>query len=165
MIDPEAEEAQLQFQQDLEEDQKKQQQDLEEDQKRQQMEIERMKNLLKLHLKSVHIEHNEFDFEKMSPFVVIKIGDFEWRSSIKKHEGPKPEWHHEIMEHKVFDRDAVMKIEVRNNEVEFQPAAGLCECRVDFFAVAEGREEWLELQFMDQFAGRIHFKSEFFPEM
>ena len=34
----------------------------------------RVMGLLKLHLKAAHIENNEFNFDSMSPYVVIRIG-------------------------------------------------------------------------------------------
>jgi hypothetical protein len=40
---------------------------------------------------------------------------------------------------------------------------GHATTRLNFFAVPGGRAEWLELFFLGMGAGRIHFRSEFFP--
>jgi hypothetical protein len=43
-----------------------------------------MGGFLKLHLIEAHLNHNnqEFMFEKMNPFVIIRIGMQEWRSAV-----------------------------------------------------------------------------------
>jgi hypothetical protein len=37
--------------------------------------------------------------------------------------------------------------------------------RLNFFAVPGGRKEWLELFYLGSPAGKIHFKSEFMPQL
>lgn len=49
---------------------------------------------LKLHLIEAHLAHNdrEFMFEKMNPFVMIRIGMQEWRSAVCEQGGRNPRW-------------------------------------------------------------------------
>jgi hypothetical protein len=55
-------------------------------------------------------------------------------------------------------------IEVRDRDPLITEPIGHCRIKVEFFALPGGREEWLELFFQGYPAGRIHFKSEFYPQ-
>jgi len=52
-------------------------------------------------------------------------------------------------------------VEVRDQEMMQTEALGVCTAKVSFFAVAGGRQEWLEIFFRGVPCGRIHFRSEF----
>ena len=122
--------------------------------------------LLKLHLKKAKLEiHRGGEFERMSPFVKINIGDFEWRSEVKERAGKEPEWGPlAVMEYEVRDPLAMMRIVVMDhNGMMDNLGCGHCDINVGFFAKPGGCAEWLELKFEGGFAGRIHFRSEFFP--
>ncbi len=122
--------------------------------------------LLKLHLKHAHLEvHRGPEFERMSPFVKVNIGDFEWRSEARERAGHKPEWGPlAFFEYQVRDPLQMMRIEVKDhNGLMDNLALGHCEINVGFFAKPGGCAESLELKFEGGFAGRIHFRSEFVP--
>jgi hypothetical protein len=55
----------------------------------------------------------------MSPEVVVRIGEDEWKSTVKYGAGRKAEWELEFMEHKIFGLDAEVRIEVKNKDDEF----------------------------------------------
>lgn len=57
----------------------------------------------------------------------------------------------------VFNRGAKMHIEVINEGEQ----VGHHAVDVGFFCNAGTWEDWLDLHFMGEFAGRIHFKSHF----
>ena len=128
--------------------------------------VEVRTGLLRLHLIKAHLEvHRGHEFERMSPFVKINIDDFEWRSVERQHAGHNPEWGAlAVMEFEVRDPLRMMRIEVKDhNGMMNNLALGHAEINVGFFAKAGGCQESLELKFEGQFAGRIHFRSEFIP--
>ena len=124
------------------------------------------RGFLKLHLKSAHLKHHAGPpLERMSPYVIIKIGDFLWESPIKDRGGHQIHWEFAHMDFEVRDPMAMMRIEVHDRSGMFsEEPIGHCETRVDFFCRPGGCEEWLELRFRGMDAGRIHFISEFRPQ-
>ena len=62
------------------------------------------------------------------------------------------------MEHEIY-------IEVRDQDPMCTEMIGHATTRLNFFAVPGGRAEWLELFFLGMPAGRIHFRSEFLPQV
>lgn len=120
---------------------------------------------LKMHLKEVHVEfHAGPPLERMSPQVVIRMGEFEWKSKPKHHEGHKAHWDFEQMDMEVFDHHREVVIEVRDHEGMMEnPALGIHRCEVGFFATRGEWEDWLPLRLGEFPAGRIHFKTEFKP--
>ena len=62
------------------------------------------------------------------------------------------------MEHEIY-------IEVRDNDPFRTEMLGHVTTRINFFAVPGGRKEWLELFYMGSPAGKIHFRSEFLPQL
>ncbi len=47
---------------------------------------------LKLHLIEAHINHKDQYFEKMNPYVIIKVNGREWRSAVCIGGGKRPHW-------------------------------------------------------------------------
>lgn len=72
--------------------------------------------LLKIHLIEAHLSHNtnEFSFERMSPFVFIRIGMQEWRSAVCFNSGRNPRWELQFMDHSVINPNEDVIIEVRD---------------------------------------------------
>ena len=120
---------------------------------------------LKLHLKEAHLTHVDQIFERMSPFVIIKINGREWRSAVCEFGGRKPHWTLQFMDIEVMNMEHEILIEVRDRDPMMTEPIGHVTTRVNFFAVPGGRAEWLELFYRGMPAGRIHFKSEFYPQM
>jgi hypothetical protein len=123
---------------------------------------------LKLRLNRAHLKFHEGpEFERMSPFVKINFEDFEWKSEAKENAGRDPEWgEFAVLEKDVNRPESMMRIEIKDHQGALDNSAlGWCEVPVHFFARAGGRSEWLELKFDDVPAGRVHFTSEFHPEM
>lgn len=125
-----------------------------------------LRGMLKMHLHKAILEfHAGPPLERMSPFVEIRIGNFEWKSVHKEHAGRNPDWG--ILakfDFEVLNPDAMMHIDVKdhmglaNNE-----SVGHAEVPVHSFCRPGGGAEWLELKCMGMPAGRIHFTSEFMP--
>ena len=101
----------------------------------------------------------------MSPFVIIKVGMQEWRSEICFEGGRQPRWVMQFMEIPVFNLLEEVVIEVRDKDMIGSEAIGRAKLRLDFFAMGAGRQEWIELWYLDMPAGKIHFRSEWFPEV
>ena len=120
---------------------------------------------LKLHLKAAHLKHHAGPpLERMSPFVRISIGEFEWRSPKKEQGGHQIHWDFAHMDYEVMDQFRPMRIEVLDHAgmLNNEPI-GHCEVPTNFFCRVGGCEEWLELKFRGMDAGRIHFRSEYMP--
>lgn len=125
-----------------------------------------LQGFLKLHLKSAHLEHHEGPpLERMSPFVKVTVGDFEWKSAHKEHAGRNPEWGaFACMDYDVHDSQMMMRIEVKDHEgLLDNEAIGHAEIPLHFFARPGGRAEWIGLKWRGMNAGRVHFTSEFSP--
>jgi len=65
------------------------------------------------------------------------------------------------MNYNVIEPFLDVLIEVRDQEIMQTEVLGVCTTKVNFFAVAGGRQEWLEIFFRGSPCGRIHFRSEF----
>ena len=102
----------------------------------------------------------------MNPFVLIKLGMQEWRSEVCFDGGKHPRWMLQFMEVPIFSLAEEVLIEVRDKDaiIGSEPI-GRARVRLDFFAVGSGRQEWIELFHLDMPAGRLHMRSEWFPEM
>lgn len=118
---------------------------------------------LKLHLKEAHFNHSDSLFERMNPYVIIKVNGREWKSAVAEGGGKNPSWVFQFMDIEVLDMEHEIYIEVRDIKPYVTEPLGYVTTRVDFFAVPGGRAEWLELFFRGGPGGRIHFKSEFTP--
>jgi hypothetical protein len=126
------------------------------------------KGLLKIRPVTAHLTHNEgFIIDRMSPFVIIKINGFEvYRNEPNYDGGKRPEWGPRTLEHIVVDMFHEVEILVLDKDMFGADMIGHAKCRLDFFCRAGEMNEWLELKFGFDFnAGRIHMRSEFFPEM
>lgn len=101
---------------------------------------------LKLHLKEAHLTHVDQIFERMSPFVIIKVNGREWRSAVCEFGGRKPHWTLQFMDIEVMNMEHEILIEVRDRDnMMMTEPIGHVTIKVGFFAVPGGRAEWLEL--------------------
>lgn len=123
--------------------------------------------LLKLHLIEAHLTHNTNPglFDRMDPFVIIKVNLQEWRSAVCMGGGKNPRWEFQFMEHQVLSLDHEVYIEVRDRDPMITEMIGSARVPLRFFCVPTGLTEWIELFFMGMPAGRIQFRSEYFPEI
>ena len=72
----------------------------------------------------------------------------------------------QFMEVPIFSLAEEVLIEVRDKDAMIgSEPIGRARVRLDFFAVGSGRQEWIELFHLDMPAGRLHMRSEWFPEM
>ena len=101
----------------------------------------------------------------MSPFVIIKVNGREWRSAVCFEGGKRPHWTLQFMDIEVINMEHEIYIEVRDNDPFRTEMLGHVTTRINFFAVPGGRKEWLELFYMGSPAGKIHFRSEFLPQL
>ena len=80
--------------------------------------------------------------------------------------GKNPRWMLQFMEVPIFSLAEEVLIEVRDKDAMIgSEPIGRARVRLDFFAVGSGRQEWIELFHLDMPAGRLHMRSEWFPEM
>jgi len=120
---------------------------------------------LKLHLKEANLQHNDPGFlERMSPFVIIKVNGREWRSAICVGGGRNPRWELQFFDFEVTNMEQEIYIEVRDRDPLITEMIGCANLKVGFFAAPGGREEWVDIYFRGYPAGRIHFKSEYWPQ-
>ena len=69
---------------------------------------------LKLHLLSAHINHKDQYFERMNPYVLIRVNGREWRSEVCFEGGKNPSWTFQFMDIEVFNMEHEINIEVRD---------------------------------------------------
>jgi Ca2+-dependent lipid-binding protein len=113
---------------------------------------------LKMHLKHARLErHVGPEFERMSPHVIIKMDDFEWRSEDAFEGGKEPNWNEQELRMEVFDHRREMHIKVKNGEEQI----GHVKIDVGFFAKAGRWSDSMELMHEGMPVGRIHFKTHF----
>ena len=91
---------------------------------------------LKMHLKAAHVEfHAGPPLERMSPFVIVRCGEWEWRSREKEDAGHDAEWELEECELEVVDHRREMVVEVRDHAGLMEnPPLGEWRGEVGFFA-------------------------------
>jgi len=63
-----------------------------------------------------------------------------------------------------LDHEILIEVRDRDNVMMTEPI-GHARIKLAFFAVPGGRAEWIELFYQGYPAGRIHFKSEFHPQV
>lgn len=120
---------------------------------------------LKLHLKEANLQHNDAGFlERMSPFVTVRINNREERSAVIERGGRHPVWTLQFFEFEVIDMNHEVHIEVRDRDMIGSEMIGHAKVPMHFFARPGGASEWIELFWQGFAAGRIHFKSEYFPQ-
>ena len=101
----------------------------------------------------------------MNPYVIIKVNGREWRSAVCVAGGKRPHWTFQFMDIEILNMEHEIYIEVRDQDPLRTEMLGHVTLRVGFFAVPGGRKEWVELFYLGSPAGKIHFRSEFFPQI
>jgi len=127
--------------------------------------------IVKMHAVTSHLNYSDVGMlERMSPFVIVRINNQEWRSDICMGGGRKPEWGAiNRMEHMVMNPMHEVHIEVRDKDMIGSDIIGHAMVPLQFFMkpveIAGKVNEWIELKRMGFDAGRIHMRSEFIPEV
>jgi len=106
--------------------------------------------------------------QRMSPQVIIRINEQEWRNEPAFNQGERPMWGEMMrMEHIVADPMREVHIVVRDKDMMGGEIIGESRLPLNFFLkpMMGPMNEWIELKRFGMDAGRIHMRSDFNEQM
>ena len=121
--------------------------------------------VLRVHLIEAHITHKTQLIGKMDPYVKMSSREQEWKSPICKNGGKEPKWEHgnhwDIQVHYLGDE---LEFHVWDDEIGRDNSIGSGKTKLSALAIHGGFDEWFEIDYKGESAGKVHLKAEWFPK-
>ena len=119
---------------------------------------------LRIHLLEAHITHKTQTFGKMDPYVKFNSREQEWKSPICKNGGKEPKWemaHWDCQVHYLGDD---LEFHVWDDEIGRDNVIGSGKTKLSALAIHGGFDEWFEIEYKGEPAGKIHLRAEWHPK-
>ena len=116
---------------------------------------------LKLHVIEARLTRDT-DANKMDPYCIILVREQEFKTSAKEEAGKEPKWN------QCFDIDVKyigddLTVKVMDEDIGKDDMIGEAKIKLSSFCVNGGLDEWYEIYFEGESAGKVHFRGEWHP--
>lgn len=100
----------------------------------------------------------------MDPYIKMSSREQEWKSTIQKNAGKKPKWEGEYFDVEVHYHGDELHFQVLDEDIGRDGHVGEGSTKLSALIHADGVNEWFEIQFKGESAGKIHLKTEWVPK-
>ena len=123
---------------------------------------------LRITVIEAHLEHDTEAIGKMDPYVKMssRDGDEQWKSGVMKRAGKNPVWDHDhVWDMRVhYFGDELEYIVMDHEKIGKDDEIGKGKTKIAALAIDGGFDEWFDIEFKGEKAGRLHLKGEWFPK-
>ena len=119
---------------------------------------------LKVFILEAHLTRDTDTWTKMDPYCVISTRMQRIRTKTCNKGGKKPHWENECMEIDVKYVGDDMNLQIFDEDVANSDLVGQSTVKLSSFCSGTGIDDWFDIQHKGKSAGRVHLRSEWYPD-
>ena len=115
---------------------------------------------MKLTIVEAKLTHDTESMGKMDPYIKFKCREHQWKTSIMANAGEHPKWEKDnVWEFPVMELGGALHFTVMDEDATYDDKVGEGQANLSTFAAGGGIDEWYDIQYKGQKAGKIHLIS------